>query len=560
MSSRVSRVLALSLTIVLMLISPVLAAPLPTQPIKYLALGDSLAAGMIQDGTINKGYSDFLAERFNGLGYLGSYQERYAYPGYTSEDVLSDIRNDVRKSIPGSEDVMGIQETIRQSNVISLTVGANDLLEQISVTEAAYADPGLVSSVLTEVASNVSGILIDIKTLNPQAQIYVMGYYNAFPYLSDEQQQLVVSLIESLNDILEQAAVQTGGIYVPTFDAIAANYAGYIPNPMNPHPSVQGYEVIAEQFWNAMKSSLPINRVEAAPDKSTYVSGERIAYKVKMENAANLAQMAFKVNFDPSRLRYVAYEKGGVLVNNEIPPQVISRTPGTFDVLLVSNQLRDSEGNRLSGLELVSKTEKTDLITLYFEVISKPTEFTHALQIRIESLNAYTFLNDKFKEVPVSLSQEQNISLNYNGKVSGFVSLDSSPIKEGSKVILESAVNPLDRKVITLSSTGTFEILATPGQYHVYALRDRFLSKKVPAITLTAGQRYSVPSIQLLSGDADLDDVVGLSDLTNLVEEYHHTPVTADFNLDTYVDLVDLGYLAKNYRFQGDLGSKRSEY
>ncbi|WP_134685309.1 SGNH/GDSL hydrolase family protein [Brevibacillus migulae] len=75
----------------------VLAAEDKPVAFDYLALGDSLAAGVTPYNQIDDGYTDFLAEKIEELGFLGYYTNRFAVPGYTTEDVLDDIQDDVEK-------------------------------------------------------------------------------------------------------------------------------------------------------------------------------------------------------------------------------------------------------------------------------------------------------------------------------------------------------------------------------------------------------------------------------------------------------------------------------
>ena len=54
------------------------SAPSWIQPIDYLALGDSLAAGVTPNNELGKGYSDFLAESMHTIGALKSYNKGFS--------------------------------------------------------------------------------------------------------------------------------------------------------------------------------------------------------------------------------------------------------------------------------------------------------------------------------------------------------------------------------------------------------------------------------------------------------------------------------------------------
>jgi tellurite resistance protein TehA-like permease len=65
------------------------SAPSWTLPIDYLAIGDSLAAGVTSNNELGKGYADFLAGSMMEIGTLKTYNKGFSYPGYKTTDVLN---------------------------------------------------------------------------------------------------------------------------------------------------------------------------------------------------------------------------------------------------------------------------------------------------------------------------------------------------------------------------------------------------------------------------------------------------------------------------------------
>jgi lysophospholipase L1-like esterase len=260
--------LFLNLTLVTTLIFPNLAnAESTTKQATYLALGDSLAAGQNPYMRLGKGYTDMLAEDLKKIGFLKSFSKQYAFSGYTSQRVLNDILNDVKK---GSGDTTGIRGNIAKADVITIDAGANDLLRKMKRTEEGLSiDPVALAEVLTQVEANIEDILEEIHTLNPDAEVYVMGYYNAFPYLPAEQQEQFLPILDQLNTAIQDAANREAAVYVPTKDAIAVNPKTYLPNSKDIHPGLSGYKTIAAEFWkvvypdvtNNYKNSIFVNGI-----------------------------------------------------------------------------------------------------------------------------------------------------------------------------------------------------------------------------------------------------------------------------------------------------------
>ncbi|MGM0805753.1 MAG: stalk domain-containing protein [Bacillota bacterium] len=241
----------MSLVIIITLIFPYpTTAQTTTNQQTYLALGDSLAAGQTPYLKIGKGYTNMIAENLKEIGFLHSFSKQYAFSGYTSQKVLQDIQNDVRK---GTNDTTGIRGNIAKSDVITLDAGANDLLRKMKRTDQGLSiEPEALNEVLTGVNANIKEILNEIEILNPEANVYVMGYYNAYPYLPKEQQEQFLPILDELNDTIQNVTEKENATFVPTKNAIAVNAKTYLPNPSDIHPGLKGYEAIAKEFWKVV--------------------------------------------------------------------------------------------------------------------------------------------------------------------------------------------------------------------------------------------------------------------------------------------------------------------
>ncbi|MGM0754190.1 MAG: cell wall-binding repeat-containing protein [Bacillota bacterium] len=212
--------------------------------VDYLALGDSLAAGVLYDNSLGKGYPDFLADEFKEDGFHVDFNKSFAVPGYTSKQVLADIQDPAK----------GLQKEIMEADTITMDAGANDLLQLIEQKDGRISiDPVKVQAALQEVGVNIGASLGIIRQLNPDVPVYVMGYYNAFPYLPQETQAQLKPALDGLNQAIQAASVQGGGVFVPVEEAMAENFQVKLPNPQNVHPSEAGYEAMADEFWKVME-------------------------------------------------------------------------------------------------------------------------------------------------------------------------------------------------------------------------------------------------------------------------------------------------------------------
>ena len=114
-------------------------------------------------------------------------------------------------------------------------------------------DPTQAPATIATIGVKINTILSTIDQLNPNVKVYVMGYYNSFPYLPQEQQAQLLPLLTAFNGQIQSKAVANGDTFVPTADIIASKFQEYLPNPQNIHLSLTGYQAVAGEFWKAIK-------------------------------------------------------------------------------------------------------------------------------------------------------------------------------------------------------------------------------------------------------------------------------------------------------------------
>ncbi|WP_394138167.1 S-layer homology domain-containing protein [Cytobacillus oceanisediminis] len=228
-------------------VSPV-AASREKGVIHYIALGDSLAAGMTPDKQIGEGYADFIAAIFKDEGVLGSFTKQFSFPGFTSQQVLESVKTDEAAAV------------LKEANLVTISAGANDLLRLVKFdkeTNDFSYDPSAVKLALIGIYQNVSETVKHIKSLNGDAKVFVMGYYFPFPHLEGEQKGELVKISSLLDSTIESAALAEGGVFVPVSDKFGTDGIEYVPNPNDVHPSIEGYKLLADAFFETYLESQP---------------------------------------------------------------------------------------------------------------------------------------------------------------------------------------------------------------------------------------------------------------------------------------------------------------
>ena len=221
-----------------------------SEALNYLALGDSLAAGMNDKGEIGYGYADYIAKNYGEDGV--QFNKGFSYPGYTTENVLNDIQANVTKPIYDlngeSTKTMTIKQAIQEADFITLSAGANDVLKYASRSETGEFsfDVAGVLKGIQDVAKNYEKIFTSIYAINPDVDIIVMGLYNPFPHYKDAAIQTQLNtLVSTINNSIKTVVEKNNGVFSEVADLIASNVTEYLPNPANIHLSTIGYEQVA---------------------------------------------------------------------------------------------------------------------------------------------------------------------------------------------------------------------------------------------------------------------------------------------------------------------------
>ncbi len=197
------------------------------QHARYMALGDSIAAGY---GAIpaTQGYAYLLYQEGIFDTVSNTLFCNAAVPGATSRDVLD-------YQIP--------QVALFHPNVITLTVGGNDLLAIMK-----GADP---AQVLNNFALNFQQILYRLRTMLPNARIYVSNQYSVPDIAGSDQ------IVPVFNGIVSQIAGAFGVKVADVYSAFEGREGLLLIERHDAaldqvHPTNAGYRAIADSFEAAI--------------------------------------------------------------------------------------------------------------------------------------------------------------------------------------------------------------------------------------------------------------------------------------------------------------------
>ena len=80
-------------------------------------------------GIVDYGYPDYINDYLKEKNKLAFYTKEFSKSGYTIEDVKNDI--DKNKVINVDNKKVYLKEALRESDIVTLTIGINDFLRKL---------------------------------------------------------------------------------------------------------------------------------------------------------------------------------------------------------------------------------------------------------------------------------------------------------------------------------------------------------------------------------------------------------------------------------------------
>lgn len=225
-------------------------------PAAYVAIGDSLAAGQTPERQIDTGYADLIAQELSRNQPVAFYSKNLAFPGFTTADVLDSIQTDEAK------------EVLASANLITVSAGANDLLRLVQndpVQGSLTFQQVQADFALNDARKNMELILAELTEQSPDAAVYVMGYYFAYPHVRDSQKNGTAKQLDRLNQILQESAEKAGAVFVSVDKPFGENAVDKVPNAADVHPNAVGYQAMANAFFDEYQAAWTVEDLELPP-------------------------------------------------------------------------------------------------------------------------------------------------------------------------------------------------------------------------------------------------------------------------------------------------------
>lgn len=171
--------------------------------IKLVGLGDSLTYG-VGDQTNKGGYIHLIKEKIEKKESIDVITKNYGKTGDRSDQILARLLT--KKNI---------QKDIKNANVITMTVGGNDLMQVMEKNFSSMADDKMqpvVEKSAKNYQSNLQNLIGKVRGLNKKAPIFLFSVYNPF-YVYFPNITQMQDYTNKWNKIARQVTLEENKVY-----------------------------------------------------------------------------------------------------------------------------------------------------------------------------------------------------------------------------------------------------------------------------------------------------------------------------------------------------------
>lgn len=209
--------------------------------IRIAAIGDSLTKGTgdpTGDGYVRQLVNSLKEEKKKPVTLLNN----LAINGLRADQLADKLKSE-----------NGLQQALKQANLIVLTIGGNDLF-QFALNSRTPGEPGIHMSELRDDLSigleRLDDVFAELNRINPQAQIVYVGLYNPFFDL-EELKDGSLEVQEWNRQAYEMLHKYPTMMMVPTFDLFENRIGQYLSSD-HFHPNHEGYQAIAARMLQSL--------------------------------------------------------------------------------------------------------------------------------------------------------------------------------------------------------------------------------------------------------------------------------------------------------------------
>lgn len=210
--------------------------------INYTSLGDGFSIGKNCYGQINYGYSDYIKDYLEQNNKLNNYEKGFSSTDMSIDKLYADIITN--KTITKDSKKINIKRTLRETSILTISIGMNDLIYKLSIEE--NLNDKKVDNIILEIEKSFDHLINEIKKYYPH-KIYLIGYYNI--------ENNNIYLKKGISKLNEMYAENENIIYIDIEELFEKNKK-FLANPDSIYPNDEGYQVISDKIITKMTKKL----------------------------------------------------------------------------------------------------------------------------------------------------------------------------------------------------------------------------------------------------------------------------------------------------------------
>lgn len=213
---------------------------------KIVAIGDSLTQG-VGDSTDNNGYVGRIEDAFSNQDHRVSF-DNFGKRGNRSDQLLKRLEDEE------------IRASLEEADLILLTIGANDIMKVVKNNFMNLNEEPFITARL-EYEQRLQEIFDIMLELSPDAEIYLIGFFNPFEGYFDDIEELdrILNNFNATGEELTGMNQQTH--FIPTNDLFQLKNIDLLADD-NFHPNDTGYTLIAERVLSYIRPTIEAAKEE----------------------------------------------------------------------------------------------------------------------------------------------------------------------------------------------------------------------------------------------------------------------------------------------------------
>jgi lysophospholipase L1-like esterase len=198
---------------------------------KIVSIGDSLTQG-VGDETESGGYVGILNHTFED-NHINISIENFGKRGNRTDQLLKRLETEE------------VSTAIRDADIVLITIGANDIMKVVRNNYTnLHIEPFQEEKI--KYMERLTSIFNKINELNPDSQIFLIGFYNPFERYFGDIEQLDM-ILDDWNQASESVTEEFENVsYIPTKDLFSNSTINLLADD-NFHPNTSGYKLMAQR-------------------------------------------------------------------------------------------------------------------------------------------------------------------------------------------------------------------------------------------------------------------------------------------------------------------------